>query len=151
LNSAKTSDTVPRSKIAVGDSRLSHYIQTARLRHNRQVIWENSRYQATYVIDAPELHQRLAAHHPVLHLGQPEAIGHVIDSTPDTRWLVVHLWCPRDIAHQRLIERGSADISERLQAWDETPPLPQAELVINTAEVPADQAAALILTRTGPF
>jgi guanylate kinase len=143
-------------RLKVGPGRTTGYRLTGpetleRLRHDRHVIWENSRYQATYVIDAPELHQRLRDHHPVLHLGQIDGVRAVVAATPDAHWLLVHLWCPRDIARQRLIERGSTDLAERLHAWDDTPALPDAALTINTADVSADQAATLILTNAPPL
>ncbi|MBA9002065.1 kinase [Thermomonospora cellulosilytica] len=114
------------------------------LRSRGEVIWENRRYGALYVVDRPSLVQSLGTGIPVLHLGQVEAVGAVIGAIPDAAWLTVSLWCPRDVAATRLIGRGSTDMHDRLRAWDETEPLPTADLIINTAEISAQQAAQAI-------
>jgi guanylate kinase len=115
-----------------------------RLRAQGEVIWENRRYGAVYVVDRPHLLQCLAVGVPVLHLGQAEAVDAVVNATPGKTWLVVSLWCPRDVARARLIGRGSIDLDARLKAWDETAPLPEANLTIDTAEVSAQKAAKAI-------
>lgn len=93
------------------------------------------------VVDRPALLERLSDHIPVLHLGQPEAVDAVVQATPSARWLVVYLWCPRDIAADRIVARDTGDAEARLHAWDETPSLPGAHLSINTAETTPDAAA----------
>lgn len=113
------------------------------LRIKGDVVWENHRYGAVYVVDRPTLIQGLTEGIPVVHLGQVEAVERVTSSTPGD-WLVVSLWCPRDTAAARIIGRGSTDLDARLRAWDETEPLPSADLTLNTAEVSAKGAAQLI-------
>jgi guanylate kinase len=82
---------------------------------------------------------------PVLHLGQAEAVKAVTAAPPSaTQWVTAWLWRPRDIAARRITERGTGDTAARLQAWDETPPLPEADITINTAKIrPADAAATI--------
>ncbi|MFI7534012.1 guanylate kinase [Streptosporangium sp. NPDC049376] len=115
----------------------------AELREEGGVIWENSRYGAIYVVDRPGLTQSLEGGVPVVHLGQVEAVSRITELIPD-RWLVVSLWCPRDVAEERITARGSTDLAERLHAWDATDPLVSADLAINTAKVAPEKAAQLI-------
>jgi guanylate kinase len=113
-----------------------------RLRERGDVIWENSRYEATYVVDRPGLIQGLETGIPIVHLGQVEAVGRIRSALGT--WLAVSLWCPRDVAEVRVRARGSTDIEARLRAWDETEPLADADLALNTAEISPEQAAQLI-------
>ena len=114
------------------------------------IIWEHHRYGALYVIDRPTLSERLRLHVPVLHLGHPEAIPAVIDADPTAHWLVVQLWCPREVAERRLGERITNDIAERLRVWDSTPRIDTARSTINTAETSAADAARLIDSQLSP-
>lgn len=66
---------------------------------------------------------------------------------PATQWITVWLWCPRDVALGRITERGTGDTAARLRAWDETAPLPDADISINTADVHPAEAAAAIHSR----
>lgn len=137
----------PRLKI--GPGRTTGYRMTTvehlhALRQGGDIIFENRRYGAIYVIDRTELLRRLQAHIPVLHVGQPEAITAITQATPHAHWLRVALWCPRDIAEHRIRARNTGDTDERLRAWDATPPLRQADLTINTAATSPEEAAAQI-------
>ena len=114
------------------------------LRTRGEVIWENQRYGAVYVVDRSRLHDQLTHHVPVLHLGQPEAISAVRKASPTATWVVVYLWCSRDIAAQRIAARKTGDAEDRLRAWDETKPLDQADLTIDTAQTDPDTAASMI-------
>ena len=59
-----------------------------------QVIWRNTRYDAVYVVDRPELERLIgAACIPVVHLGQVAAVDVITDSTPDVSWVVAELRC----------------------------------------------------------
>jgi guanylate kinase len=118
----------------------------ANLRATGEVIWEHARYNATYLVDRAALNDRLTKHIPVLHFGHSEAIGAIIKATPDVRWLIIYLWCPRDIAERRIVDRGTGDVAERLSAWDETTPLQHAHITINTAETTPGAAAHEIHT-----
>jgi guanylate kinase len=111
------------------------------LRANGDVVWENRRYDALYVVDRPSLAQRLGNGIPVVHLGQLPAVDAVTEAVPGSRWLVVYVWCPRDVAEERIIARGTGDTAARLAAWDATEPLPDSDLTLNTAQVlPLDAA-----------
>ncbi|WP_229905121.1 hypothetical protein [Lentzea cavernae] len=114
-----------------------------RLRSSGDIIWENRRYESLYVIDRPSLESDLSRHFPVVHAGQLEAIKAIVDSV-DADWLIVYLWCSRRVAERRIIERGTGDVEARLQAWDETAPMVDADLSIDTAVMQPSEAAALI-------
>lgn len=134
----------PRLKL--GPGRTAGYRMTSRrklatLRAQGQIIYENQRYDATYAIDRPALLAHLAEHVPVVHAGQLGVIDAVTEATTGVQWTVVYLWCPPDIATARLTARGSDDLADRLQAWNETRPMANAHLTINTARVTPDQAA----------
>lgn len=111
------------------------------LRARDEIVWENRRYGALYSVDRPTLLEQLTDQVPVLHLGQVEAVDAVVRAIPAARWLVVYLWCPRDVATERITARGTGDVEARLRAWDETKPIQHADVSINTAETTADDAA----------
>jgi guanylate kinase len=136
-------------RLKVGPGRTSGYrmatladVETRRTKDD--VIWENRRYDALYVVERTSLTRMLRVCIPVLHLGQVEAVKAVTAALPETQWLVVWLWCPRDVASKRLVKRGGVDIAVRLRAWDDTEPLPGADISLNTAEgYPADAATTI--------
>ncbi|MDN3357799.1 guanylate kinase [Actinomadura sp. DC4] len=133
-------------RLKAGAGKTAGYRMTSRaalgeLRESGALIWENSRYDAVYAVDRPALLDHLAAGYPVLHLGQVEAIDAVIKAMPDANWMVVYVWCPRDIAEKRLTARNPVDVEDRLKAWDQTVPIEGADLTIDTAETAPDNAA----------
>ncbi len=114
------------------------------LRQHGGIIWENERYGSVYVIDREYLSLQLSVCVPVVHLGQAEAVEAVVNATAPVRWLVVSVWCSRDIAAKRLLSRSPSDIAARLEAWDDTQPLGLADLAFDTGEVSAEEAARQI-------
>ena len=121
---------------------LSHI---SSLRSTGSVIWETRRYNALYIVDQAALTDMLTICIPVLHLGQAGAVQAVTGALPlAAQWVTVWLWCPRDVAARRITERGTGDTAARLRAWDETPPLPEADISINTAGIHPTGAAATI-------
>lgn len=135
-------------RLKVGSGRTDGYRMSTLqhvedLRRTSNIIWENRRYGSLYVIDRESLKRDLRDHFPVIHVGQVEAVRALVSSAT-ANWLVVHLWCPRAVAEGRIIERGTGDVDARLRAWDETDPLTEADLSINTAEMQPGDAAALI-------
>ena len=139
-------------RLKAGPGRTTGYRMTtpqhlSKLRQRGEVIWENRRYDSAYVVDRSTLVNLLTHAIPVVHLGQVEAITAVTEAIPDASWITAYLWCPRDVAEQRIIARNTGDAPARLQAWDETPPLPDADLAINTAETSPDAAAQEIHQR----
>jgi guanylate kinase len=114
------------------------------LRRTNDVLWENSRYGALYAVDRDLLTEELKVRTPILHLGQVEAVKAVTTAVPATQWVVVWLWCPRHVAIDRIAERGTDDAAARMRAWDETEPLPDTDVCINTADVRPTDAAATI-------
>lgn len=146
------SEYVLYRRLKVGGGRTSGYRMTTlsdieTRRGKDDVIWENWRYDALYVVERTSLTEMLRACNPVLHLGQVEAVKAVTAALPGTQWLVVWLWCPRDVAIERLTKRGVADMAARLRAWDDTEPLPGADISLNTTEGCPAAAAATIHSR----
>jgi guanylate kinase len=136
----------PRLKIGGGRTagyRITDPAEIERMRAAGDVIWENHRYGSSYFVDRGMLNAEVELGIPVLHLGQAEAINAVRDALNHVRWLVVYVWCPRDVAVRRIEARQTGDTAARMQAWDATPPVP-ADLTINTAEVAAEAAALSI-------
>lgn len=137
-----------RLKVGGGRSagyRMTHERHVAELRERGDVVWENRRYGALYVIDRPGLHAALANGVPVVHVGQVDAVAAIECQTPAANWTTVYLWCPRPIAQKRLIYRGDRDVRERLRIWDVTPPLTgRAALGINTDISGPEESAELI-------
>jgi guanylate kinase len=89
------------------------------LRDQGLIVYENVRYNSRYAIDRPALDALLARGLiPVVHLGQLAGV-HALVRYP-ALWLPVLLHCRRTTAAQRARQRGSADITARLDAWDDT-------------------------------
>jgi guanylate kinase len=137
-------------RLKVGAGRATGYRMTTQshitaLRSAGSVVWETRRYDALYVVDRASLTNMLEVCIPVLHVGQVEAVKAVTTALPPARqWVTVWLWCPRDVAAARITKRGTGDTASRLRAWDETAPLPDADISVNTADVhPADAAATI--------
>jgi guanylate kinase len=135
-------------RLKVGAGRTVGYQMTTlahidTLRSADSVVWETHRYGALYVVDRASLTEMLPVCIPILHLGQVKAVKAVTDALA-TQCVTAWLWCPRDVAVRRITERGTGDAAARLRAWDETQPLPKADISVNTAKVhPADAAAAI--------
>lgn len=108
------------------------------------LVWTNERYGAVYAVDRAGLIDAFREGVPVVHLGQPEAVDAVCNAVDDVRWLVVALWCDRDTAHERLRGRGSGNVAERLDVWDQTPTLPPPACTINTGLVSPSVVARFI-------
>ncbi|MDM4722383.1 kinase [Micromonospora sp. WMMA1363] len=117
------------------------------LRAAGDVVWENRRYGALYIVDRPTLEADLKHHITVLHLGQVEAVQEIRSSVPAARWLTVYIYCVRNVAQERIAARATGDTEARLQAWSETPPLSDADLTIDTGVVCPDEAAHQIHER----
>jgi len=120
------------------------------LKRQGDIAWTNSRYGATYAIDIRELRAALRDRIPILHLGQIEAIPTVKSAISEASWLVVELWCRRDLAAERLAQRDPSDAEERLRVWDQTAHLPGPDLDIDTGRVDPTEAAGAILSALTP-
>ncbi|TDP66329.1 guanylate kinase [Actinokineospora alba] len=137
------------ARLKVGGGRTAGYrmatmVDVENVRRMGGLIWENVRYDALYVIDRDGLKSSLLTSIPIVHLGQSEAVPAVLSAVPGTKWLVVSLWCSREIALERVIERGTGDVDARLAAWDTTGPLPWSDLAIDTGVTSAMDAARAI-------
>ncbi|MFG1658094.1 kinase [Micromonospora chersina] len=137
-------------RLKVGGGRTDTYRMTdvhhvEFLRTRGEILWENARYNALYLIDRPALLEHLAKGIPVLHLGQVEAVEAIRKAVPDCKWLIVSLICDRRTAQARISARSTGDDAARMRAWDETASLPCADLTIDTAALSAKQSAKLIV------
>lgn len=136
-------------RIKCGNGRVTGYrvadpATVERLSAADDVVWSNEQYGAIYVVDRTGLADHLERGFPVVHLGQVAAVEAVTMATPTTVWLVIGLWCPRDLAAARLATRGSTDLGRRLAVWDATPPLKPPACTLNTELIQPAHAAALI-------
>jgi guanylate kinase len=137
------------ARVKVGPGKVESYRMRdlddlAALRASGDIVWENSRYGATYIIDKSGLVEALANSVPVVHLGQSGGVEAVVKANPEVSWTVAYLWCPRAVARQRLIDRGSTNVTERLEVWAGTPELLNCDIRIDTSEKSPTETAALI-------
>ncbi|CUW33333.1 phosphotransferase-like protein [Streptomyces reticuli] len=112
------------ARLKVGSGKSSGYrMSTAEQLHLLEaagdVIYANTRYGNTYVIDRPGLDAAFEAGVPVIHLGQVDGIRALVDGYP-AHWDVVLLWCSREETARRSEDRGDPDTAARLAAWDAT-------------------------------
>ncbi|PPJ39968.1 kinase [Nocardia nova] len=141
-------------RLKSGQGRTAGYRMTSEehlesLARAGEIVWENSRYGARYVIDRPGLQELVASGRiPVVHAGQPEVIPAVRAAVPGT-WIVVQLSTSREVARQRILERATGDTAARLAAWDATPRLLSSNLDIDTGRTSPEQAARLIRSLIG--
>ncbi|MFJ5787890.1 phosphotransferase-like protein [Streptomyces hydrogenans] len=141
-----------RLKVGSGKSvgyRMGTVEQLRQLEAAGDVVYANTRYGNTYVIDRPGVDAANAAGAPVVHLGQVDGIRALVDGYP-ADWLAVLLWCSRKATEQRSVGRGDSDTAARLAAWDATRedldahPSMAWDLTIDTTKVSPQDAACLI-------
>ncbi|MER5781295.1 guanylate kinase [Streptomyces mobaraensis] len=141
-----------RLKIGTGKAagyRMGTAQQLVGLEAAGDVVYANSRYGNTYVIDRPGLTAAFAAGVPVVHLGQVDGVRALVDGY-SAAWSVVLLWCPREVTAERSAGRGDSDTAARLAAWDATRedldahPSVTWDLTVDTASVSPPDAARLI-------
>lgn len=140
----------PRLKVGPGRTRgyrMTNLENLEQMRSSDDVVWENRRYGAIYVVDRTRLEADLKGHIPVLHLGQIEAVQAIWSSVSAARWLTVYLYCNRAVARERIHARSTGDTEARLRAWDETHPLMDADFTIDTGSVSPGKAARQIHER----
>ncbi|MEU8185640.1 kinase [Micromonospora sp. NPDC049047] len=140
-------------RLKVGGGRTEGYrviskTELADLADRGEIVWENRRYGAVYAVDRSGLSTHSDSGVPVLHLGQSAAVDAVKDAERSIVWLVVYLWCARDIAEQRMHGRNTGDVPARLSAWDSTESI-EADLRIDTGVTDPDRAAGEILLAMG--
>src|SRR5437588_1811720 len=111
-------------KLKAGDGRREGYRLTTlpdieRMQRLGLIVYANERYANVYAVDRPSLGALLAQGLvPVVHMGQ--LVGVRALKRYPAACLSVLLWCPRDLAEQRLRGRGAVDLAARLPVWDET-------------------------------
>ncbi|MFC9635144.1 guanylate kinase [Streptomyces mirabilis] len=142
------------ARLKVGSGRATGYrMGTAEqlrvLEAAGDVIYTNSRYGNTYVIDRPGMDSAFEAGVPVVHLGQVDGIRALVDAyTAD--WAAVLLWCSQEITVQRSAGRGDSDTTARLTAWQATRedldahPDMQWDLTVDTMATAPEESARLI-------
>lgn len=144
-----------RLKVGAGKSagyRMGTAEQLAELEADGDVVYRNSRYGNTYVVDRPGLNEAFSAGVPVVHLGQVEGINALVKGYP-AEWVVVLLWCARAETAVRSVGRGDADTEARLAAWDATRsdldahPGQVWDLTVVTTDITPAEAAGLIDAR----
>jgi len=129
--------------------RMASSADLAECRERGDIIWENRRYGAVYVVDRPELMRMLRdGVVPVVHLGQPEAVDALV--AEPLSWLVVALTCPEPVAAERIVARATGDAEDRLAAWRQTPALPTPDLALDTSTCSASAAAQVIISAVMP-
>lgn len=109
-----------------------------------EVLWETERYQSTYVLTRTDLLAVTEHAVPVVHVGQLGAIPELLRQVPGLVWTVVELRCPRAVSAARIAARGTGDDGARLAAYDATPRLDGADVVIDTSHTSPGEAARLI-------
>lgn len=141
-----------RLKVGSGKStgyRMGTAEQLRELEAADGVVYANSRYGNTYVLDRPGLDAAFAAGVPVVHLGQVDGIRALIDGYP-ADWSLVLLWCPRQATAERSAGRGDSDTLARVAAWEATRedmdshPGMVWDLTVDTTTTPPEEAARLI-------
>ncbi|MEU3620107.1 AAA family ATPase [Streptomyces sp. NPDC006872] len=132
-----------------GGYRMGTTAQLRELEAAGDVIYANSRYGNTYVIDRQGLDAAFAAGVPVVHLGQIDGIRALVEGFP-ADWVRVLLWCSQEETAQRSIARGDSDTTARLAAWEatredmDTHPDLVWDLRVDTTATPPEEAAGLI-------
>ncbi|MEU8550510.1 guanylate kinase [Streptomyces roseoverticillatus] len=141
-----------RLKVGSGKTagyRMGTVQQLADLEAAGGVLYSNTRYGNTYVIDRPGMDAAFAAGVPVVHLGQIDGIRALVDGYA-ADWTVVLLWCPQEVTAQRSEGRGDSDTAARLAAWEATHEDLDAhpdmiwDLTVDTTTASPQEAARLI-------
>lgn len=142
------------ARLKVGSGKSAGYrMGTAEQLHALEaagdVIYANSRYGNTYVIDRPGVDSAFATGVPVVHLGQVDGIRALVDGYA-ADWAVVLLWCSQAVTAQRSAGRGDSDTAARLAAWEATREDLDAhpelvwDLRVDTAATSPEESARLI-------
>ncbi|MFG2013359.1 kinase, partial [Micromonospora sp. NPDC048868] len=108
------------------------------------LLWENTRYGATYFVDRFGLEQLWESDRvPVVHLGQIEAVGAIADGT-EANWTIVELYARPAVLAKRIQSRGTGDEDQRFVAVEQTLRLPVADMRIDTELVSINEATNAI-------
>jgi guanylate kinase len=142
------------SRFKVGSGKTTGYrmgtaAQLRALETSNDVLYVNSRYGNTYVIDRPGLAKAFAAAVPVVHLGQVDGVRALVDGFP-ADWVQVLLWCSQEVTVARSEARGDRDTAARVAAWRATRedldahPDARWDLTVDTAATSPRESARLI-------
>lgn len=138
-------------KIKSGPGRVEGYRSVdaytlSQIRRDGGILYESSRYGATYVIDRAGLRESAVTSVPVVHLGQHEGVVAILAGETHIRpWTQVELICDREVARQRIEDRETGDVDERMRIFDQTPRLPGVALALATDQISPDEAAERII------
>ena len=142
------------ARLKVGDGKSLGYRfcsirQLLQLEKAGDIVYTNTRYGNTYIVDRPGLNEAFVSGVPVVHMGQVVGVQAVATGFR-ANWLTVLLWCSREATKERSQGRGDRDTAARLEAWDATlqdldaHPKSTWDLTISTEEHSPDVAARLI-------
>ncbi|GIJ22374.1 hypothetical protein Vlu01_29980 [Micromonospora lutea] len=136
-------------RLKAGAGRTSGYRMISEARANAlrktpgAILWENTRYSATYIVERSGLEQIWQSGRiPVVHIGQVDAIDAL--RAAEARWTVVELYAPLAALHSRIRSRGTGDDDQRFAAIERTPSLQAADMRIDTGVVSIAEAAEMI-------
>ncbi|MER5465551.1 guanylate kinase [Streptomyces sp. NPDC002668] len=141
-----------RLKVGTGKRagyRMGTIEQLQQLEASGDVVYMNSRYGNTYVLDRPGLDDTFAVGVPVVHLGQISGIRALLEGYP-ADWALVLLWCAQVVTAKRSAGRGDTDTRARLSAWEATRedmdahPEMAWDLTVETVTTKPHEAARLI-------
>jgi guanylate kinase len=141
-----------RLKVGSGKSigyRMGSAEQLLALKTAGDVVYANSRYGNTYVIDRPGVDAAFTTGVPVVHLGQIDGIRALVDGYA-ADWATALLWCPKNVTGLRSERRGDSDTTARLAAWEATREDLDAhpdmiwDLTVDTAVTSPQESARLI-------
>lgn len=139
-------------RLKVGPGRTAGYrmisVEQVEALPESAVLWANHRYGATYVVDRDGLSQIWSDRRiPVVHLGQAEAVGAVVERTPEVTWAVIELHSSMSVLTDRIRARATGDDAQRIVAALNTPRLDKADVCIDTGATQPKEAARLIAER----
>lgn len=132
-----------------GEGRTTGYRMIGRddLSRLSDVLWRTERYGSIYALDRSTLVEYLERCSPIVHLGHPNGLRQILETSP--AWRVVEVSCRREVAEQRLRSRDASSVLERLEAFDSTPALEVADLRLDTSDISSTEAAQTVLQSIG--
>lgn len=110
------------------------------------LLWRVERYDAVYAASRADLAEAIGSGiRPIVHVGSPDRLDAILTAGLGD-WLTVELWCPLDVATDRLRRRNPHDVQQRLAVWHQTPRL-NLQLRIDTSSTSPAEAARSITAR----
>ena len=104
------------------------YRTTTNVQAESEIYHRYSKCGSTYIIDRAGFQD---AGMPIIEAGEPDSVEAL--RRLSVQWVVIQLWCMRQIAAQRLQLRDPDQLDRRLEVWDSTSPI-VSDLVIDTSD-----------------